>query len=91
MPFDLLLPRSLRNSGWRVTIHDFERLEEPHVTIYRKLRAWRLSLRTGRFLDRGDKYSQIAKAVRQAIRAEWPALQAQWNLIHPDNPVRGIE
>lgn len=55
MPYDLELPRPLKKRGWKAKIHDLERLEPPHVTIYRKLRKWRLSLRDGHFLDRGDQ------------------------------------
>ena len=65
MPFNLPLAKGLKKAGWKVKIHDFERLEDPHVTIYCKLRKWRLSLRTGDFLDVGDKWSQIDEAVKK--------------------------
>jgi len=57
MPYILLLLKALKQAGWKVKIHDSERLEPPHVTIYQKMRKWRLSLRDGKFLDRGDKWS----------------------------------
>jgi hypothetical protein len=92
MPYDLELPKHKKQAGWKVKIHDFERLEEPHVTIYRKMRKWRLSLRSGGFLDRGDKWSQIDdEEVKVAIENAWETLQEEWNRIHPDNPVRGEE
>lgn len=91
MPYVLQLIQALRQAGWKVKIHDFERLEPPHITIYRKRRKWRLSLRDGNFLDRGDKWSQIDEQVRMAIEAAWDVLSAEWDAIHPDNPVRSQE
>lgn len=91
MPYSLPLSQPLRKAGWKVKIHDFERLEPPHVTIYRKMRRWRLSLRTGAFLDLGDKWSQIERGVREAVEGGWTTLQDEWDRIHPDNPVQGQE
>ena len=93
MPYGLPLAQPLRRAGWKVKIHDLERLEPPHVTIYRKMRKWRLSLRTGSFLDPGDKWSQIEHAVREAIEGAWTTLQSEWDRMHADNPVmeRGDE
>lgn len=79
MPYPLKLRRSLTLAGWRVRIHDAEGPEEPHVTIYKKGRKWRLSLRTGEFLDAGDKWSQIDNDVRSAIRKKWSTLRKEWN------------
>jgi hypothetical protein len=87
MPSILQLFKGLRQTGWKVKVHDFERLEPPHVTIYCKRRKWRLSLRVGTFLDRGDKWSQIDEKIRAAVRAAWERLQEEWDRIHPDNPV----
>ncbi len=87
MPFDLELLLRLKRAGWKVKIYDFERLEPPHVTILFKTRAWRLSLRDGAFLDRGDKWSQIEEAVRAAVEEAWEVLQQQWDQMHPDNPI----
>ena len=36
MPYDFPLSQALRQAGWKVKIHDFERLEPPHITVYRK-------------------------------------------------------
>jgi hypothetical protein len=87
MPYGLPLSKPLRQSGWKVKIHDLERLEPPHVTIYCRMRKWRLALQTGNFLDRGDRWTQIDDEVREAIEAAWVTLQAEWDRIHPDNPV----
>ncbi len=91
MPYSLPLSQPLRQAGWKVKIHDLERLEPPHVTIYCKMRKWRLSLRTGTFLDLGDKWSQIEEGVREAIEGGWTILQQEWDRIHPGNPVQGQE
>jgi hypothetical protein len=91
MPYNLLLPDTLRQAGWKVKIHNLERLEPPHITIYRKMRKWRLSLRTEAFLDKGDKWSQIDEMVKKAIEESWESLQAEWDRMHPGNPVRGDE
>ena len=93
MPFVLQLLLALKQAGWKVKIHDSERLEPPHVTIYKKMRKWRLSLRDGTFLDKGDRWSQIDEAVKDAIQDQknWKRLQREWNTIHEDNPVDNEE
>ena len=87
MPFVLKLLPTLKQAGWKVKIHDSERLEPPHVTIYQKMRKWRLSLRDGDFLESGDRWSQIDDGVRRAIENNWKTLMDEWDAIHPDNPV----
>lgn len=87
MPYSLDLEHVLAQAGWKVKIHDAEGPEEPHVTIYKKLRRWRLSLRTAEFLDQGDKWSQIHKKVRAAIENEWHTIQDEWDRLHPHNPI----
>ena len=90
MPYVLQLTQALKQAGWKVKIHDSERLEPPHVTIYRKFdEKWRLCLRDGTFRERGHKWSQIDKGVRQAIEDNWDLLIAEWDAIHPNNPVIG--
>lgn len=89
MPYILQLLQALKQAGWKVKIHDFERLEPPHITIYHKMRKWRLSLRDGGFLDRGDRWSQIEDGVREEIERNWDLLIREWDAIHPDNPVWG--
>jgi hypothetical protein len=53
MPFDLRLARQLAKAGWKVKIRDKERLEEPHLTIIKGTRSWRIGLRSRAFLDEG--------------------------------------
>ena len=89
MPYVLQLPQVLKHAGWKVKIHDSERLEPPHVTIYQKMRKWRLSLRDKMFLDQGDKWSQIDPGVKEVILdvENWNRLKQEWDKIHADNPV----
>lgn len=89
MPYVLLLVKALSQVGWKVKVYDFERLEPPHVTIYRRGRTWRVGLRDGEFLDRGDRWNQIDDGVRAAIEANWQTLVLEWDAMHPDNPVHG--
>lgn len=89
MPFVLQLNTALKQAGWKVKIHDYERLEPPHITVYQKMRKWRLSLRNGEFLDIGDKWSQIDDDVCTAILDKWDELITEWDRIHPENPVIG--
>lgn len=91
MPYELQLSKGLKRAGWKVKIRDAERLEEPHVTMVRNLRSWRLSLRTGEFLDRGDKWSDIDVDVRETIHQNWDGLQQEWDLKYPHNPIARID
>jgi hypothetical protein len=91
MPFDLPLGKVLRQAGWKVKIHDFERLEPPHVTIYFKRRTWRLGLRDRKFMHAGDKWSHIDDEVREAILESWDLLCDAWDERHADNPIEPEE
>ena len=87
MPFTLELPPGLRRARWKVKIREDERLEPPHVTILRGVRAWRVDLRTGRLMDPGAAWSQIDSGVQRAIRDNWDTLRDQWDRMYPTNPV----
>ena len=89
MPYKLPLSKGRRQAGWKVKIHNAEGPEEPHVTVYRKMRRWRVALRgdPGRFLDKGDKWSQLDKEVQTAIKKEWGELRKEWDKRHAHNPV----
>ncbi len=68
-------------------IYDAEGPEEPHVSIFRRGRKWRISLRTGELLDEGDK-NQIDADVRATIERRWRTLRAAWDKIHgKSNPI----
>ena len=92
MPFNLPLTNALRQAGWRVAIYDAEGAEEPHVTIYRRGKSWRVSLRDGEFLDTKSRWRQIHKDVRKAIEGNMETLQNEWDEIHGDiNPISSEE
>ena len=92
MPYDLPLHRVLRKAGWRVKIHDFERLEPPHVTILRGTREWRIGLRDGAFLiPPGGSWREIDEEVRKAIEDNWTELQEVWDQKYPSNLVSSEE
>jgi hypothetical protein len=89
MAFSLPLPRKLANSGWKVKIHDKERCEDPHVTIWCKRRSWRLKLRDGEFLD-GGRWNEIDDDVHQLIDDNWDLLGKEWDRVYGDvNPIAG--
>jgi hypothetical protein len=91
MPFSLDLPVTLRRAGWKVKIRDKERLEDPHVTILFKTKAWRLNLRTRKFLDQPWTWREIDPGVREAVEGSWDRLCAEWNSMYPNDPVGGRE
>jgi hypothetical protein len=87
----LLLPAKLANVGWKVKIHDNERCEDPHVTIWFKMRKWRLKLRDQKFLD-GGSWKEIDKGVRAIIEANWRTLRTEWDRRYGDvNPISSEE
>ncbi|MFW6050895.1 MAG: hypothetical protein ACODAU_06955 [Myxococcota bacterium] len=87
MPYELKLPKKLKDQKWRAKTRDRERVEPPHVTILHKTRAWRIGLRDGAFLDKkpppGDVPDELVSFVLES-RAE---LVAAWDEIYPENPV----
>lgn len=89
MPFDLPIPQQLQQAGWRVKIREKERVEEPHVTLIRKTQSWRLSLRTGGFLDSRPDPSDVPEQLLDFVRDpdQWSVLRSEWNRKYPQNPV----
>lgn len=91
MAFSLQLPVDLREAGWKVKIRDRERLEPPHVTILYKMDAWRIDLRTGRFLEADASWRGVDPRVRGAVEDAWEQLCRAWDATYPDNPVGRAE
>ena len=89
MAFNLQLPRGLAKAGWKVKIRDRERLEEPHLTIIKGTRAWRVGLRSGSFLDDG-RWKDFPDELHEVIEQVWATLRQMWNTMYPNNPV-GVE
>jgi hypothetical protein len=90
--FSLELPDPLGSEGWKVKIRDKERLEPPHVTIFRKREEWRLGLRDGVFLvPPGGSLNDIDERVRDVIEANWQRLCGEWDRMYPTNRVSVVE
>ena len=90
MPYELPLPAAL--NPWKVKILDNELLfEEPHVTIRFKTKHWRVSLRSGMFLDTSPNPSEVSPAVVAAVRSKLEILRKKWDERFPTNPVMPIE
>ena len=91
MPVELKLSVLLRRARWKVKIQEKERREPPHVSILRGTNKWRMNLRTGAFMDRRPKPSEVPPALLDLIKANWRWLCEQWDAKYPDNPVEGSE
>lgn len=87
MPFDLPLPATLAEQGWKAKIRDRERLETPHVTVMFKTRSWRVSLRDLCFLDCAPPPRNVPGEIVTAIEASLDELRAAWDARYPSNPV----
>jgi len=93
MAFSFPLPAALKNARWKVKIRDKETREPPHVTIIRGTEAWRIDLRTGRFMDDDPDPSDVpAKLIELILMpANWLQLCEMWDVMYPNNPVAGQE
>jgi hypothetical protein len=90
MPYELPLPAAL--TPWKVKILDNELLfEEPHVTIRFKAKHWRLSLRSGKFLDKTPSPSDVSPAVLATVQSKLEFLGKEWDKRFPTNPVSPLE
>ena len=88
MPFDLPLPAGLKKARWRVKIREKESREPPHVTVLRGTKAWRINLRTGRFMDRLPNPDELPQDLLDHVTANWELLCDEWDKKYPDNPVQ---
>jgi hypothetical protein len=91
MAFSLPLPPPFDAQGWKAKIRDRERSEPPHVTILHKRRAWRINLRTLRFLDCEPDPRQVPKQVLEHIGQNIDLLRKTWDDLYPENPVNSQE
>jgi 2'-5' RNA ligase len=87
MAFALALPAEWAKQGWKVKIRDDERNETPHVTFLRRRQAWRMSLRTGDFLDREPDPGDVPEELVERVWIKRAVLRHTWNLMYPENPV----
>jgi hypothetical protein len=79
------MPSLLAKMRWKVKIRDKERVEDPHITIY-KTETWRVGLRDGRFLD-GGGWNDMPDGLQEIVETNWKRLQAEWDRMYPNNPV----
>ena len=91
MPFELKLRRIWSARRWKAKIRDREGPEEPHVSLIRGTRTWRLSLRTAGFLDCVPPPGEVPVELLREICLRLAVLRSAWDRIHPENPVRERE
>jgi hypothetical protein len=87
MPFSLRLPEPWATLGWKAKIREDERNEEPHVSILFKLWTWRLSLRTGEFLDAAPRPRDVPAELVEWVWGQRDLLRANWDEKYPENVV----
>lgn len=87
MAYALEMPDPWRTQGWKVKIRDDERNETPHVTFLRKRQAWRLSLRTGVFMDTRPDPGEVPRELAAYVWTHRPGLCRAWDAMYPENPV----
>jgi hypothetical protein len=91
MAFSLPLPPPFDAQGWKVKIRDRERSEPPHLTILHKRRAWRIDLRSGRFMDAEPDPREVPREVVEHIAKNSELLRTAWDDLYPENPVNSQE
>ena len=87
MAYALHMPDEWRSQGWKVKIRDDERNETPHVTFLRRRQAWRLSLRTGAFMDALPDPAQVPRELAGFVWSRRERLCRAWDGMYPENPV----
>lgn len=95
MPVELLLSNKLKKAKWKVKIREKERLEPPHVSVIHGTNTWRISLRSGDFLDKEPDPDEIPKELLEFIRNKrldnkqlvWEWLCESWDVMYPNNKV----
>lgn len=93
MPIDFPLPMSLKRAGWKVKIREKETREPPHVTILNGTQAWRVNLRTGKFMDTRPDPAGVPVEIVSLIEEPdtWNSICSQWDKKYPKNPVHEID
>lgn len=87
MAFALAVPMEWTSQGWKVKIRDDERNEVPHATFLRRRDAWRMSLRTGSFLDTRPDPAHVPRELVEHVWSKRQTLRRHWNAMYPENPV----
>lgn len=91
MPFNLPLPIPLRQARWKVKIREKESREPPHATLLQGTQAWRIDLRTSKFMDPQPDPSLVPEDLLAHIKAvtNWRRLCDEWDRKYPNNPIGG--
>lgn len=87
MAYALEMPAEWRTQGWKVKIRDDERNETPHATILRRRQAWRVDLRTGRFMDSVPDPHDVPEGLVALVWNRRAGLRRAWDAMYPENPV----
>ncbi len=87
MAFALVVPAEWAHQGWKAKLRDDERNETPHVTLLRRRQAWRMSLRTGEFLDAHPDPADVPEELVEHVWGKRQTLRTRWNAMYPENPV----
>ena len=91
MPFSLIVPEPWASGGCKIRILTDEWREEPHFNFFRGIRCWRFGMRRRTFMDRYPDPREVPRElVKFALQNLW-LLAAEWNAMHPHNPVAVIE
>ena len=89
MPHELEnIPGVFSSAGWRVKISDKEMAEEPHATIIKRTKRWRISLRTGGFMDSKPPRREVPAGLVDHVRSRREELAEAWDEMYPHNPVQ---
>lgn len=91
MVYELPMPKSLKERGWKVKIRNLERTEDPHVTVLWKTTAWRYNIRNPGFTDREPDPRDVPPEVVEQIRVCLDKLRHEWDTKHPENTVQSGE
>ncbi len=99
MPAELPLSSQLKNAKWKVKIREKERLEPPHVSIINGINTWRISLRSGDFLDKEPDPDQVPHELLKYIdsgklsnrQTVWEWLCEKWDEKYPKNKVASAD
>lgn len=87
MVYALKMPKPLKDKGWKVKIRNWERTEEPHVTILWKTQGWRYNIREPGFMDSEPDPKLVPDDVVDHITKNLKLLREQWDKKHPENPI----
>ena len=99
MPVELSLSKKLKKAKWKVKIRDRERLEPPHVSIINGTNTWRISLRSGDFLNKVPDPDEVPEELLEYIRngklsdtlTVWEWLCKKWDDKYPQNKVTSAD